>query len=102
MKAQRLTIFLEAGPKKSVAELKEDALSALTSKVINADGEEDVPEVQSLDDFELCREIKEKRVPTGKFEILDKKAKVKDVASAYEVLVIRFRQDGEYYLCAIL
>ena len=75
--------------------MKDDAFSALTSKVINNGEDSDVPEVTDLQDFELCREIKEKRVPTGKFEILDKNAKVRDVAGPYEVLVIRFREDGE-------
>lgn len=37
-------------------------------------------------------------MPTGKYEILDKSAKVKDVAGAYEVLVIRFREDGAFHV----
>ncbi|KAI5117390.1 hypothetical protein M0805_009078 [Coniferiporia weirii] len=94
LRSHKLSIFLDAPPGKTVAELKQDALSALTSRVVNAGNEVDVPEVCGVADFELCREIKERRVPTGKFETLDGAALVKDVASAYEVLVVRFRGES--------
>ncbi|KAH8118732.1 hypothetical protein DFH11DRAFT_1568945 [Phellopilus nigrolimitatus] len=96
LKAHKLTIFLEAPPTKTVAVLKEDALSALTSKVINNNNESDVPEIEGVEDFEICREIKERnRVPTGKFEVLDGKELVKNVAVAYESLFVRFRENGK-------
>ncbi|THH08813.1 hypothetical protein EW145_g2449 [Phellinidium pouzarii] len=94
LKSRRLTVLLEAAPSKTIADLKQEALSALTSSVVNVNGELDVPEVHSIDDFEICREVKERRIPTGKFETLGGSILVKDTAVAYETLIIRFRENG--------
>lgn len=55
-------------PSTTVAELKEEALSALTSDVNQV---EDVPKISSEDDFEICRAIKDKGKITGGYEIMD-------------------------------
>ncbi|EJD01607.1 uncharacterized protein FOMMEDRAFT_88843 [Fomitiporia mediterranea MF3/22] len=100
IKSHKLTLILDAPPdKKTVAQLKEEVLSALTSNVVNRDGESDVPEVENLDDFEICRELKERKdravVPTGKFEALDENAQVAKQTTPYEPLFLRFKKNGE-------
>lgn len=69
--------------------------SALTSKV--GKDEKNMPETESVDDFELCREIKEKgRLPTGKYEVLQGEEILRNIAQAWEVFYIRFKQSGAH------
>lgn len=94
-------MVLDAPPdKKTVAQLKEEVLSVLKSNVVNFDGPgTDVPDVESVDDFEICRQLTEKRdraqVPMGKFEALDESAQVVKQTSPYEILFLRFKINGE-------
>lgn len=68
---------------------------ALTAKVNEA---EDVPKVNSIGDFEICREVKENRNPTGEFEIMTGSEIVKEVLMPWEVIFIRFRDEsGELF-----
>ena len=98
VKSHKLTIFLEAPPSKTVAQLKEEVLSALQSKVVDCPAEIDLEKIESTKDFEICRELKERKdrfmVPSGKFEILEESVCVKDTTVPYEVLVLRFRENG--------
>lgn len=92
--------MLDAPPEKTVTKLKEDILSALTSKVLNANGEPGVPTVETLNDFEICRELKEREgktlMSTGKFEALDESETVVKQTSPYENLFLRFRINGVF------
>lgn len=75
--------------------MKELALSALTSKVCRA---ESVPEISSVDEFEICREVKEKGRSTGKYELLEGKEIVRDVLTPWEVVFVRYRDSsGEQF-----
>lgn len=93
--------MLDAPPEKTVTQLKEDILSALTSKVLNVNGEPGVPTVEGLGDFEICRELKEREgktlVSTGKFEALDESEAVVKQTSPYENLFLRFRINGAFF-----
>lgn len=101
LKTHRLTVFLSAPHNSTVASLKAEALSALSSTVLrestdpvldriptapgedeemfdvdgngNGSANEDIPVVTSTDDFELCRAIKDR-------------GKQNAAVSAYEVL----------------
>ena len=89
LKTHKTTIFLEAPASKTISSLKEDALSALTSRVVEG---EDIPRVQDVADFEICREKKEQgKAP--KYELLDGTMLVQKVTSAWESLYIRFKGD---------
>lgn len=88
----------------TIGAIKEDALSALTDAV-NQKG--DVPAVTSVDDFELCRAVKEKmRGNRGEvaytYEPLDTTANVK-VANVqnWETLYLRFKDNNGnvMYIC---
>ncbi|KAH7888241.1 hypothetical protein F5I97DRAFT_1793287, partial [Phlebopus sp. FC_14] len=56
-KAHRLTIFFMVSQSSTVAALKGEALSALTSE---GSGGERLPRVKATSDFELCRAVKDK------------------------------------------
>ncbi|KAH8094903.1 hypothetical protein BXZ70DRAFT_1009847 [Cristinia sonorae] len=53
----------------------------------------EVPKVESEDDFELCRALKEKGRPTGKFERLLGSATVKASVVNWEPLFIQFKDN---------
>lgn len=100
LKTHRHTIFLEAPATKTVESLKEDALSAMTAKV-NGANDEDIPEILSVNDFEICREIKEKRRRTGNYVTLEGSEIVQKVAVAWETLYIRFKDSNGNYIIAL-
>ncbi|PCH40990.1 hypothetical protein WOLCODRAFT_137118 [Wolfiporia cocos MD-104 SS10] len=55
-----------------------------------------VPRVAGLDDFELCRSVKERGRPTGRYELLDSSAVVKTSVANWEHIFVQFRDtDGE-------
>ena len=94
VKTHRTTVILEAPAGKTVAQLKSDALSAFTSRVVDPD---DLPQVNSEDEFELCRESKDKtkqpstvagRIPYEKLEVDEI---VQKVTQPWEILYVRFR-----------
>lgn len=61
---------------------------------------EDVPKVQSGDDFELCKALKEKGKPNGEYEVLDGSSQVIDHGLAsYDALYLQFRDpsSGKFY-----
>ena len=94
LKTHKLTVFIEAVPSSTISSVKETALSALTSKVCRA---ESIPEVSGVDEFEICREIKDKGRGTGKYELLEKKEVVRDVLTPWEVVFLRYRDSaGEH------
>lgn len=104
-------------PTATLAELKQEAYDALTSGVVkpvtrfkdSSSMDEEfsphvntglpsteadvVPHVMSLEDFELCRSIKEKGRMTGEFQVIDAnnvELKLSGL-SGWEVLFIQFR-----------
>ncbi|TDL29900.1 hypothetical protein BD410DRAFT_798365 [Rickenella mellea] len=94
LKTHKLTIFLSASQNATIASLKADALSALSSKVNQAEG---VPQVSSVDDFEICRELKEKGTPSSdakKYETLPARDTVKNTLLPWEWIYIRFRDES--------
>lgn len=97
--------------KTTIGDLKVEALSALQADVLSADHDEDVdmlygaaapdpewtpPVVQSVDDFELCRAVRERGRPTGQYETLLTKDVVKQTVANWESLFIQFRENGKW------
>ncbi|KAH7931324.1 hypothetical protein BV22DRAFT_1077247 [Leucogyrophana mollusca] len=91
VKTHQLTIFLTASQSATIASLKEEVLSALSSDVNEV---EDVPQVSSLDEFELCRAVKDKGKITTQYETLDGSQPVKGVLSNWEVIYLQFRDEA--------
>lgn len=98
VKSHKLSILLSGFPPgTSISEIKIETLSALKSDV--APDALDVmamepPEfdVESEQDFELCRAVKEKGKPTGAFEVLDASITLRDAGlSGWETLFLQFR-----------
>ncbi|EPS92897.1 hypothetical protein FOMPIDRAFT_1154343, partial [Fomitopsis schrenkii] len=109
LKTHKLTVFLSASLSDKISTVKQDALSALKAPVLHApsphaefamsvDGSADptVPKVTSVKDFELCRAVKERGRPTGKYELLDDNMQVRSCLTNWETLYVRFRDsDGD-------
>ena len=94
----------------TIGDLKNEALNALKADVLSADRDGDIdmltgtsldpewkpPAVESKDDFELCRAIRERGRPTGQYETLSTKDVVKQTLVNWESVFIQFRdEDGE-------
>ncbi|KAF9527965.1 hypothetical protein CPB83DRAFT_855095 [Crepidotus variabilis] len=98
VKSHKMTI-MHAGlpPTTKVAELKVETLSALRADVsqdaLDVTAMEPPEfEVQTVEDFELCRIIKEKGKPTGTFEPLDSSKILRESGiSGWETLCLQFR-----------
>ena len=95
-------------PGTTIADMKSEVLSALTADVAS-DALDfmamDPPQisVESADDFELCRAIKERGKPTGAHEILEPFKLLKDCGlSGWEAifLQIRDRNSGKHIFCS--
>ena len=93
-------------PGTTIAEMKSDVLSALKADV-SLDALDfmamDPPQisVESEDDFELCRAIKERGQPTGVFEILEPSKLLKDNGlTGWEAIFLqmRDRSSGKHIL----
>ncbi|KAJ7506575.1 hypothetical protein B0H11DRAFT_235699 [Mycena galericulata] len=90
IKTHKLTVLTTVAPTITVAALKTEVLSALTSDVNQV---EDVPTVAAVADFELCKAMKERGKLTGEYQVLeDLKASLKDAGVVnWEALFIQFR-----------
>ena len=87
--------MVTAPQEEAIAKLKEEVLSALTALYLHADRVPQVPTVKTVDDFELCRAVKEKGKPTGKYELLDHESgRVKDHLVNWDSVYIRFRDES--------
>ncbi|KAL4247054.1 hypothetical protein ABKN59_001351 [Abortiporus biennis] len=107
IKTHKLTIMVTAPQTSTIASLKAEALSALQSKVMTSedvlmgspdDDEEEwdhIPQVKSIQDFELCRAVKERGRPTGEYEVLDESATVKSCLVNWQYVFIRFRDPDD-------
>ena len=79
----------------AIAKLKEEVLSALTALYLHGDRVPQVPTAKTVDDFELCRAVKEKGKPTGDYELLDHESgRVKDNLVNWDSVYIRFRDES--------
>jgi len=79
----------------AIAKLKEEVLSALTALYLHGDRVPQVPTANTVDDFELCRAVKEKGKPTGNYELLDHASgRVKDHLVNWDSVYIQFRDES--------
>ncbi|KAK2465929.1 hypothetical protein APHAL10511_001570 [Amanita phalloides] len=96
LRTHKLTIFLTLPPSTTIAQVKEEALSAFVSEVNQAHAEIDgTPTVASVDDFELCRVVRDKDPRMGPtYEVLDTRRSLRDYGfSSWETLFFRFKSD---------
>ncbi len=106
-KTHKLTVFttVTQPDRKTIADLKQEALSALTADIVaspyveidiglpEVDPEWEVPQVTSVDDFELCKAVKERGRSTGQYEPLSPDATVKQSVLNWESLFIQFKNE---------
>jgi hypothetical protein len=78
----------------AISKLKEEVLSALTALYLHGDRVSQVPTAKTVDDFELCRAMKEKGKATGDYELLDVSGRVKDNLVSWDSVYIRFRDES--------
>ncbi|KNZ76433.1 hypothetical protein J132_10408 [Termitomyces sp. J132] len=91
MRSHKLSILVTVPPSTTIAEMKQEALSALISPINEVD---DVPKVESDNDFELCKESKVKGRPT-EYEVLGVSKELKECGLAsYDTLYIQFRDSS--------
>ncbi|KAF5322930.1 hypothetical protein D9619_000257 [Psilocybe cf. subviscida] len=98
VKTHKLTVMhsgLDAST--TVAQLKSWTLSALTTDVatdsLDVQAMDPPPiDVQTEEDFELCRAVKERGKPTGVYEVVDPSMVLRNSGfTAWEVLYLQFR-----------
>ena len=95
VRTHKLSIMVTTPQEEAIAKLKEEVLSALTALYLHGDRVPQVPTVKSVDDFELCRAVKEKGKPTGNYELLDHESgRVKDHLVNWDSVYIRFRDES--------
>ncbi|KAG2060227.1 hypothetical protein BDR06DRAFT_859545, partial [Suillus hirtellus] len=92
-KTHQVTIFLTVPQTATIAFLKDEALSALTSRVATED--DSFPHVQSTSDFELARAVKEKEKNRSgvTYEALESNKVVRGLLTNWEVLYFQFRDE---------
>jgi hypothetical protein len=86
-----LTILLTTPPNTTIASLKREAFSALSSDVNQV---EDVPRIMDEDSFEISRAVKDKGKKTVQYEVLEGSQTVKDNLTNWEVLFLQFRDQS--------
>ncbi|KAF9478653.1 hypothetical protein BDN70DRAFT_879664 [Pholiota conissans] len=98
VKTHKLTIMLSGlAPPTQIAELKSETLSALKSDISHDTLDVKAMEppeidVETVDDFELCRAVKEKGKPTGQYEVLPPTSAIRDFGLAgWDTLYLQFR-----------
>jgi len=91
VRAERLAINVAAARTATIASVKADAFSALTSPL--AEGDISFI-VSSVDDFELSRAVKGKnKQPTGSYEVLNAEDTVGQALTPWESVFVQFRDD---------
>ncbi|KDQ64228.1 hypothetical protein JAAARDRAFT_144744 [Jaapia argillacea MUCL 33604] len=95
LKTHKLTIFLSATQSSTIGALKSQALSALQSHSqlqLQSPNphQQDIPDISSEADFELCKPTKERGKVTG-YEVIDGKKEVKGTLVNWDTLFVRFR-----------
>jgi hypothetical protein len=97
VKTHQVTVFLTVPQSATIAVLKDEALSALTSRVATED--ENFPHVSSTDDFELAR--KEKSRSGVIYEALEPEKNIRGLLANWEVLYFQFRdEESECTTCS--
>ncbi|OJA08007.1 hypothetical protein AZE42_01090 [Rhizopogon vesiculosus] len=93
VKTHQVTIFLTVPQSATIASLKDEALSALTSRVATDD--ENFPHVSSTNDFELARAAKEKEKSRSgvTYEVLESDKSIRGLLANWEVLYFQFRDE---------
>jgi len=102
-KTHQVTIFLTVPQSATIALLKDEALSALTSRVATED--DSFPHVQSTSDFELACAVKgkEKGRSGVTYEALEADKAIRGLLTNWEVLYFQFRdEDGECTIRALI
>lgn len=97
MKTHKLSIRITAPPEEAISNLKEEVLSALTALYLHGDNVPQVPAAKTVDDFELCRAIKERGKQSGEYDVLDDSGRVKDHLANWDSVYIRFRDESGTY-----
>jgi len=93
-RTHKLSVMITTPQEEAISKLKEEVLSALTALHLHGDRVSQVPTANTVDDFELCRAIKEKGKPTGDYELLDVSGRVKDNLVNWDSVYIRFRDES--------
>ena len=78
----------------AISKLKEETLSALTVLYLHGDRVPQVPVAKTVDDFDLCRAVKEKGKPTGNYVPMGALEKVKDHLVNWDSVYIQFRDES--------
>ena len=94
VRTHKLSIAITAPQEEVVSKLKEEVLSALNTLYLHGDRVPQVPTAKTVDDFELCRAVKEKGKVTGNYALLDISGKVKDHLLNWDSIYIRFRDES--------
>ncbi|KAJ8588915.1 hypothetical protein M405DRAFT_768377 [Rhizopogon salebrosus TDB-379] len=89
VKTHQVTVFLTVPQSATIAVLKDEALSALSSRVATED--ENFPHVSSTDDFELAR--KEKSRSGVIYDALEPEKNIRGLLANWEVLYFQFRDE---------
>ena len=88
LKTHKLTIFITISPNATIASLKTEALSALSSDVNQV---EDVPKVTNERAFEICRMRGKQSV---QYEVLEASQTIEGTVTNWEVLFFQFRNQS--------
>ncbi|CAL1700235.1 unnamed protein product [Somion occarium] len=104
IKTHKLTLLVTSNATNNINSLKVEVVSGFNASALNPssdglipmdvdtqDPEWEVPKIQSVNDFELCRAIKEKGRLTGRYEVLDGNASIKSTLVNWEYVFMRFR-----------
>lgn len=89
LRSHKLAILLTVLPSTTIGTIKADALSALTSDINQVEG---IPKVESEEDFEICRAIKDKGKVTGAYEVINVSKEVREYnLASWDTLYLQFR-----------
>ncbi|KAL0576174.1 hypothetical protein V5O48_005815 [Marasmius crinis-equi] len=95
VRTHKLTISVTVPPTATIASVKEEVFSALTSDTMqNAEMEIPIPTVEGVDGFELSKPKrgKDRTAPPSGYEVLESSSKIKDAKiTGWETLYIQFR-----------
>jgi hypothetical protein len=94
VRTHKLSIAITAPQEEAISKLKEEVLSALSALYLHGDRVPQVPTAKTSEDFELCRAVKEKGKPSGKYELLDVSGRIKDHLVNWDSVYIRFRDES--------
>jgi len=94
VRTHKLSIAITSPQEETISKLKEEVISALNALYLHGDRVPQVPIAKTVDDFELCRAVKEKGKPTGDYELLNASGKVKDHLGNWDSIYIQFRDES--------